>query len=204
MPRRLSERDKETSRQESETFLVSGKAQSSLAGRWERFHCRDFRKLRKGRASIYAKTQKTRASGFQLSPTNRYLSYVRDNDLYLRDISNPQSVDREIRITADGDEVVSNGLADFIAAEEMHRHVGHWGPKTIKTLFTKVDTSKVQISTRTEINADQTRSLEQRYPYAGEDNADSKLFEYDLDSSVTRELWRNKIDGMTIIFLVFT
>ena len=83
----------------------------------------------------------------------------------------------------------------------MHRHVGHWWAKDDKKLyFTKVDTSKVQISTRTEINADQTRSLEQRYPYAGEDNADLKLFEYDLDSSVTRELWRNKIDGMTIIF----
>mgnify|MGYP005737881551 FL=1 len=78
----------------------------------------------------------------------------------------------------------------------MHRHVGHWWAKDDKQLyFTKVDTSKVQISTRTEINADQTRSLKQRYPYAGEENADSKLFEYDLDSSVTRELWRNKIDG---------
>ena len=143
-----------------------------------------------------AKTRKTRASGFQLSPTNRYLSYVRDNDLYVRDISNPQSIDGEIRITTDGDDVVSNGLADFIAAEEMHRHLGHWWSKDDKKLyFTKVDTSKVQISTRTEINADQTRSLEQRYPYAGEDNADSKLFEYDLDSSVTRELWRNKIEG---------
>ena len=117
-----------------------------------------------------AKTRKTRASGFQLSPTNRYLSYVRDNDLYVRDISNPQSIDGEIRITTDGDEVVSNGLADFIAAEEMHRHLGHWWSKDDKKLyFTKVDTSKVQISKRTEINADQTRSLEQRYPYAGED-----------------------------------
>ena len=100
--------------------MVSRRAQSSLVGRWERFHCRDFENSGRVELLYDAKTQKTRASGFQLSPTNRYLSYVRDNDLYVRDISNPQSIDGEIRITADGDELVSNGLADFIAAEEMH------------------------------------------------------------------------------------
>ena len=74
--------------------------------------------------------------------------------------------------------------------------MGHWWSNDDKKIyFTKVDTSKVQISTRTEINADQTRTLEQRYPYAGEDNANSKLFEYDLDLNETRELWENKIDG---------
>ena len=177
-------------------FFGFGKAQSSLVEDGNAFTVEISENSERVELLYDAKTRRTRASGFQLSPTNRYLSYVRDNDLYIRDISNPHSIDGEIRITADGDEVVSNGLADFIAAEEMHRHIGHWWAKDDKKLyFTKVDTSKVQISTRTEINADQTRSLEQRYPYAGEDNADSKLFEYDLDSSVTRELWRNKIDG---------
>ena len=87
-------RTEETSRQELEILLVSGNAQSSLAGRWERFHCRDFRKLRRVELLYDAKSQNPEL-GFQLSPRIG-IWVTRDNDLYVRNISNPQSVDGEM------------------------------------------------------------------------------------------------------------
>ncbi len=63
-----------------------------------------------------------RQTDLTVSPGGRYLSYVRAGDLYLYDLA----LGREERLTHDASDCVTNGLAEFVAQEEMHRFEGHW------------------------------------------------------------------------------
>lgn len=127
----------------------------------------------------------TRQTELKLSPRGRYVSYVRGGDLYCFDLEH----DTEIRVTHDGGDLVSNGMAEFIAQEEMHRFDGHWwSPDESRLAFTRVDESPIAVSQRYEIDADRFDVIEQRYPYAGERNADVQLMVYRLDDGAAREI----------------
>jgi dipeptidyl-peptidase-4 len=64
------------------------------------------------------------------------------------------------------------GLAEFIAEEEMDRHIGlWWSPDASKLIVFEVDESNVSVKVRPQIFADRTELFEQRYPAAGEANA---------------------------------
>ena len=121
----------------------------------------------------------TRQTDIAVSGRGRYLSYVRDGDLYVHDLE----LDREERLTCDASECVTNGLAEFIAQEEMHRFEGHWwSPDDRHLVFTRVDTSSIPISHRYEFTANQLVAYPQRYPYAGAANAIVDLGVIDLQT----------------------
>lgn len=104
----------------------------------------------------------------QVSETGRYLSFVRDQNLYLLDAS----TGAERKLTPDGGGTVSWGSAEFVAQEEMDRHTGHWwSPDDRFLAVARVDEANVQVATRTAIGAEGTRVFEQRYPFAGTPNA---------------------------------
>lgn len=127
----------------------------------------------------------TRQTDFHFSPRGRYLSYVRDNDLYCCDIE----AGREWAITTDGGELIANGIADFIAAEEMHRFEGHWWSEDESRIaYTRVDESPVEISRRYEIDAETVKVIEQRYPFAGATNASVTLYLYSLAEGRTSKI----------------
>ena len=118
----------------------------------------------------------------RLSPEGRYLTYVISNDLFVTDLADNQTH----RLTHDGSEAISNGLADFIAQEEMHRFEGYWWSSDERALvFAKVDSTPIPVTHRQEINADGVVSVAQRYPYAGGPNATVSLFRFD---AATREI----------------
>jgi dipeptidyl-peptidase-4 len=102
------------------------------------------------------------------SPNGRWLAFLSDSDLHVVELGTG-----EIRqITIDGSDAVSNGLADFIAQEEMHRYEGYWwSPDEEHIAFTRVDEGPIAPSQRYEINAGEITIHPQRYPYAGESNA---------------------------------
>jgi dipeptidyl-peptidase-4 len=119
----------------------------------------------------------TRQTDFRFSPGGHYISYVRGNNLYYHDLV----AQTEVQVTGDGSALVSNGIADFIAAEEMHRFDGHWwAPDESAIAYTRVDESPIAASQRYEIDADEFKVIEQRYPYAGAANADVRLRIYFL------------------------
>lgn len=121
----------------------------------------------------------TRQTDFTFSPKGRYVSYVRDGDLYYFD----RQARQEVAVTRDGGGLIANGIADFIAQEEMHRFAGHWwSPDERRIAFTRTDESPIAISQRYEIDADTINVIEQRYPYAGATNADVALLVHDMDS----------------------
>ncbi|HSM30146.1 MAG TPA: alpha/beta fold hydrolase, partial [Woeseiaceae bacterium] len=76
------------------------------------------------------------------------------------------------RVTSDGGGLVRNGMAEFIAQEEMDRYTGYWwAPDDSAIAFIRVDESPVQVAERFEIHAEDFEVYEQRYPATGTPNA---------------------------------
>lgn len=119
----------------------------------------------------------------QYSPDGRYLSFIREKNLYLIDLDTWTP----IQLTDDGGDNIANGLAEFIAQEEMHRFSGYWwSPDSQSIAYLQTDESPVQLSQRFEIDADSFAVFDQRYPFAGTDNASVKLGVVSIDDKSTR------------------
>lgn len=118
----------------------------------------------------------------QLSPDSSYVSYLReDNNLYVFHLS----TQKEVAITQDGTQTIRNGVAEFVAQEEMSRMTGYWwSPQTNYLAFTRIDESFVENVQRNEVYADGVKMTYQRYPYAGKENVRLQLGIVDL-SKVT-------------------
>jgi dipeptidyl-peptidase-4 len=116
----------------------------------------------------------------QVSRTGRYLSFVRDQNLYVVDAEGQS----ERRLTEDGAGTVSWGSAEFVAQEEMDRRTGHWwAPGDRYLAVARVDEEPVHIVTRTAIGTEGTRTYQQRYPAAGTPNARVELYVMAPDGS---------------------
>jgi len=121
----------------------------------------------------------------KLSPRGRYISFIRDQDLQVVEVSSG----RETALTDDGENTISNGMAEFVAQEEMDRDTGYWwSPDERHVAYLRVDSSLVQLEKRYEVTGSEIRVFEQRYPAAGTPNAVVRLFVVDVESGVHREL----------------
>ncbi|MGL5839542.1 MAG: DPP IV N-terminal domain-containing protein [Sphingorhabdus sp.] len=109
-----------------------------------------------------------------VSPLGRYVSFVRDQNLVVAELPNGGS---EVALSEDGGGTLSYGVAEFVAQEEMDRTRGHWWAADESAIaFARVDESGVKVATRTAIGAEGARVFEQRYAFAGTDNAKVDLF----------------------------
>ena len=108
----------------------------------------------------------------QISPKGRFVSFVREQNIYVLDLSSGA----ETQLTKDGKDQLKNGMAEFVAQEEMGRMTGYWwAPDDSKIAFTQFDDSGVPEVVRNEIYADEIKLINQRYPYAGAANVKIKL-----------------------------
>lgn len=108
----------------------------------------------------------------QISPKGRYVSFVREQNIYAIDLK----TGKETQLTKDGQGNIKNGMAEFVAQEEMARMTGYWwSPDDSQIAFTQFDESKVAEVLRNEIYADEIKLYNQRYPYAGQHNVIIKL-----------------------------
>ena len=119
----------------------------------------------------------------QVSPDGRYVAFVRERNLWLAEIETGATR----QLTEDGDEVIANGLAEFIAQEEMGRSTGFWwSPDSRRIAFLRTDESAIEPTLRFEIQADRITMIEQRYPFTGTPNVSYRLGVIDLDADATR------------------
>jgi dipeptidyl-peptidase-4 len=135
----------------------------------------------------------------RFSPRSRYVSFVRDQNLYVIELANG----RERAITREGGGLVSYGMAEFIAQEEMDRDTGYWwSPDERHIVLARVDESPVAEVERFEIQATGARIVRQRYPATGAANArvglqvadlsaDSRL---DLDLGANTDIYLPRVD----------
>jgi dipeptidyl-peptidase-4 len=108
----------------------------------------------------------------QMSPRGGYVSFVRDQNLWVIDLKSGE----ERRLTSDGGGTIHNAEAEFIAQEELRQTSGYWwAPDDSSIAYKRFDESAVPIAQRTEIYADRTAVVEQRYPFAGDPNVAVKL-----------------------------
>ncbi|QPQ55792.1 S9 family peptidase [Allosphingosinicella flava] len=115
----------------------------------------------------------------QVSETGRYVSFVRDQNLFVSDLAG-----KATQLTTDGGGTLSWGSAEFVAQEEMDRTTGHWwSPDDRYLAVARVDESPVKVVTRAAIGAGGTRVYEQRYPAAGTPNAIVDLYVMRPDGS---------------------
>ena len=155
----------------------------------------------------------TQTSAFEtdskFSPKGNYVSYIREQNLYALDISSG----KEIQLTTDGGGTIKNGMAEFVAQEEMDRMTGYWwSPNEKHIAFLKVDESPVKVVIRNEIYAEEIKLIEQRYPATGTNNVDIRLATVALkdkkirfiDSGVERDIYLPRVkwlpDGKTLSY----
>jgi len=103
----------------------------------------------------------------KISPKGRYVSFVRDQNLFVIDLSTGQ----ERQLTTDGKGTIHNGEAEFVAQEEMDQKTGYyWAPDDSAIAYRRYDEAQVPVARRFEIYADRTEVIDQRYPAAGDPN----------------------------------
>ena len=108
-----------------------------------------------------------------ISPKGGFVSFVRDQNLFVVDTVSGT----ERRLTRDGGDTLSWGVAEFVAQEEMDRTRGHWwSPDDSRIAVARIDESGVAVVSRAAIGADGTKIFDQRYPRAGAANAVVDLY----------------------------
>jgi dipeptidyl-peptidase-4 len=117
----------------------------------------------------------------RFSPRSHFVSFIRDQNLFVIDLANGT----ERAITREGGGLVSFGMAEFIAQEEMDRDTGYWwSPDERRIALARVDESPVAEVERFEIQATGARVVRQRYPATGTANARVDLLVADLGSDI--------------------
>ncbi len=116
------------------------------------------------------------AAGFvtdaSISPDGAHVAFVRDQNLHCHDLGSHT----EKPLTRDGGGAIKNGMAEFVAQEEMGRSTGYWwAPDGRHIAFVRVDETPVQETQRFEIAADNVATFAQRYPAAGGANVVVRL-----------------------------
>lgn len=129
-----------------------------------------------GKSGKAAVRKLTTGEGFatdpKVSPKGGFVSFVRARNLWAIDLA----TGAELQLTTDGSDTIGNGVAEFVADEEMDRHTGYWwAPDDSAIAFARIDESKVPVQKRYEVYPDRTEVVEQRYPAAGETNVAIQL-----------------------------
>ncbi|HEX6474207.1 MAG TPA: DPP IV N-terminal domain-containing protein, partial [Candidatus Limnocylindria bacterium] len=113
------------------------------------------------------------ASAVTVAPDGRHLAFVRDGDVWVTALDGGAPPGR---LTHDAEPGVFNGLAEFVAAEELDRHDGLWWSRDGHHLaFAHVDERDVPLFTIAHLGAEAPAHEEHRYPFAGGPNAHVSL-----------------------------
>ncbi len=119
------------------------------------------------------------ATDATVSPAGGLVVYVRDQNLYSYDLGTKQ----EKALTTDGGGAIKNGMAEFVAQEEMDRSTGYWwAPDGRHIAFARVDETPIKVTERFEIAADNVATFAQRYPTTGGPNVLVRLGVIDVGS----------------------
>ncbi|MFD8408749.1 prolyl oligopeptidase family serine peptidase [Streptomyces anulatus] len=120
------------------------------------------------------------------SPDGRHVAYVAKGAL--RVVGAGGEGDRALAEPENSH--VTYGLAEFIAAEELHRYRGFWwSPESDRLLVARADDSPVQRWYIADPAHPERKPAEIAYPAAGTPNAEVRLFVMDLEAARTEVVW---------------
>ena len=122
-----------------------------------------------------------------LSPDGNRVGFVRDNDLYVKDLASGH----ETRITHDGERnKIINGATDWVYEEEYSfTRAWEWSPDGEQIAFLRFDESRVPEFTMMRYDGRlYPEPYTFKYPKAGEDNSVVTLNVFDIEKQSTRQV----------------
>ena len=112
-------------------------------------------------------------SDARLSPDGSRVAFVRDGELH---VVASDGTGQPHTLTSGAEDGVTNGLAEYIAQEEMDRKAGYWwSPDSTRVAFVHVDTRHIPVYAIVHQGTEQVSVEEHRYPFAGARNACVRL-----------------------------
>ncbi len=118
-----------------------------------------------------------------LSPDGAQVAFVRDDELWVM----PTSGGAARKLTSGAEAGLTNGLAEFIAQEELDRDRGFWwSPDGAKIAFIRADSRHIKDYTIVHQGKSVVDNEPHRYPFAGEPNAILELGVIDLAGGSTQ------------------
>jgi dipeptidyl-peptidase 4 len=119
-------------------------------------------------------------------PTGRRVAYASGGELHAVELDG--GADR--LLAGEDDPEVTWGVAEFVAAEEMGRGRGYWwAPDGRRLAVARADTTAVRRFHLTDPAIPTVPPVTLRYPAAGTDNAEVRLFVLDLDAGRVEVAW---------------
>ena len=122
----------------------------------------------------------------EISPDNKRVAFVRDNNLFIKELSNG----KESQITTDGKwaEII-NGAPDWVYEEEFSfSKAFEWSPDGKYLAWLKFDERRVKEFQMTMYGSLYPEQYNYKYPKAGEDNSIVSLHVYDIGTAKTTEI----------------
>lgn len=108
----------------------------------------------------------------KLSPDGKMVAFRRASDLYAIEIA----TGKETRLTRDGSETLLNGELDWVYPEELELGTAYWwSPDSKSIAYLQFDTSREPVVPHEDVLGVRVRYEPERYPQAGENNADVHL-----------------------------
>ncbi len=106
------------------------------------------------------------------SPDGRSVAFVRDGHLFRLEIASL----KETQLSTEAADGLSNGLAEFMAQEELGRSTGFWwSPDSSHVAYQQTDERNVPLYTITHQGDPNYSAETHRYPFAGRENASVRL-----------------------------
>ena len=125
----------------------------------------------------------------KITPDGRRTFFVRDGDVWVVDGAG----ERRLTTHPTG---VTNGLAEFVAQEELDRLSGYWpSPRGDMVAFAQVDQSHIPVFPIVHQGKPALEIEEHRYPFAGSENARVKLGVVSVDGGATAWIDLGADDG---------
>jgi len=108
----------------------------------------------------------------KFSPDGRSISFVRDNDVFRLSVEGFV----ETRVTTGGTSIVTHGLAEFVAQEEMDRFAGYWwSPDSKAIVWEEADHTGVEVWHVADPLRPDVAPQAQYYPRPGKKNVKVRL-----------------------------
>jgi len=112
----------------------------------------------------------------RLSPDGALVAFIRDDELYVLPTQQTQGTTSARRLTTEAGDGITNGVAEYIAQEEMDRHEGYWwSPDGERLAYVRADSGHVPLYPIAHQGGERLTVEEHRYPFAGSRNATVRL-----------------------------